>query len=336
MKWIKSNPFVAGLAGITIVICAALYLLGSKWATKYDTIKDEFDGSYGAVAKSEGIPLYPTKTNREGKSKALGEYRQSIDELRKLFDVYRPGEINEIPPQAFTDKLKKAKNEVSAAMKESGCELPEDFFLGFDRYSNQLAQSGATGALAYQLNGVEQALKALADAGPSKLIKVYREALPEESGSTYKPQPEDVTRNFGFELTFKGSEASARKFLSSLGKTESNYYVVRCLKISNEKGSPPNTSDAKFAAPAAERVEAAPANPFEDVFKNFAPEPEAPAGDAAPGEDAPGEPEPEAAPAAPTVDSSRILAQVLGSEELIVFVRIDLLMFLPSAELPTP
>jgi hypothetical protein len=36
------------------------------------------------------------------------------------------------------------------------------------------------------------------------------------------------------------------------------------------------------------------------------------------------------------VDSSRILAQVLGSEELIVFVRIDLIMFLPSKELPKP
>jgi hypothetical protein len=331
MNWIKSNPFVAGLAGITIVICAALYLLGSKWGTRHDSVKAEFDASYGAVATSEGIPLYPTKTNREGKSKALGEYRQSIDEMRKLFDGYRPGELNDISPQAFTDSLKKAKNKISAAFEDSGCELPDDFFLGFEKYSNQLAQSGATGALAYQLDGIEQALKGLANAGPSKLIKVYREDLPEEGGRDYKPGPDDVTRNFGFEVTFKGSEASAREFLSSLGATESNYYIVRCLKIGNEKDLPPNSGDAKFEKPASERAEVQPDNLFADVFESFAPREEAPVVEVAPEE-----PEPEAAPSAPVADPSRILAQVLGSEELIVFVRIDLTLFLPSKELPKP
>ena len=50
MNWIKSNPFVAGLAGITLVICVGLFLLGSKRATRYDSIKDEFEASYDAVA----------------------------------------------------------------------------------------------------------------------------------------------------------------------------------------------------------------------------------------------------------------------------------------------
>ncbi len=331
MNWIKSNPFVAGLAGITLVICVGLFLLGSKWATRYDSIKDEFEASYDAVASSEGIPLYPTKTNREGKSKALGEYRESTDALRKLFDVYRPGELNEMPPQAFTDRLKKANGEVSAAFRSSGCELPDDFLLGFEKYGNQLAQSGATGALAYQLDGIEQALKALADARPSKLIKLHREDLPEESGRDYMPAKTDVTRNFGFELTFRGSEESAREFLSALGAAEANYYIVRCLKIENEKSIPPNTGDAKFERPAAERVEEKADNPFADVFREFAPREDAPAEEAAPEQ-----PEPEAEPDAPVVDSSRILAQVLGSEELIVFVRIDHTMFLPSKELPKP
>jgi hypothetical protein len=43
-----------------------------------------------------------------------------------------------------------------------------------------------------------------------------------------------------------------------------------------------------------------------------------------------------AAPPAPEVDTSRILAQVLGNEELTVFVRFDIATFLPSKELPKP
>jgi hypothetical protein len=328
MNWIKSNPFVAGLAGITFVICAILYFLGSKWGTRYDEVKSEFDSSYGEVSDAESIPLYPTKTNREGKSKALGEYRESIADLRQMFDGYRSGPLNNISPQALTDNLKKALEATSAAFEKNKCELPEGFFLGFEKYRNQLAQSGATGALNYQLDGMELALMALADARASKLIKVYREELPEEGGGNYNPGPNDVTRNFGFEVTFKGSEASVRKFINSLGATEPNYYIVRCLKIGNENDMPPNVKDAKFESPAAEKPAAQIDNPFGDAF-NFE-------ADTAPVEEvAAEEPEPEA-PAAPVADSSRILAQVLGSEELIVFVRFDLTMFLPSKELPKP
>jgi len=41
-----------------------------------------------------------------------------------------------------------------------------------------------------------------------------------------------------------------------------------------------------------------------------------------------------AAPAAAPVDTSRILSQVLGNEELQVFIRLDLLLFLAPKELP--
>lgn len=330
MNFLKSNPFVSALAGITILVCGVLFFLASKGGAKYDEAKPGFDKSYAAVQLSESIPLYPKDENRDGKRKALGEYRESISELSSLFDKYRPGDIENNSPQGFANSLKKASEETSKALESASCELPDKFFLGFEGYSDKLANKSATGVLGYQLNGIKHALLGLAEARPSELIKIHREPIPEEVNGKFKPGPNDIVRNFAVEMTFRGSEASARQFISYLGETDPYYYVVRCVKIINEKDVPPKVSDAKFerdepaAAPAA-------ANPFGDF--NF------PGEDDAPVEEPAVEAAVEAADGAPEleeVDSSRILAQVLGSEDVVVFVRFDLSMFLPSKELPTP
>ena len=346
MNAIKSNPFVSALAGITLVVCGVLFYLASSGGSKYEEAKVAFDSSYASVKTSEGIALYPTTENANGKKKALGEYRESITELSNLFDKYRPGPLVNESPQAFSNGLKKANKEVSDALASAKCSLPADFYMGFEDYSKKLANKEATGVLGYELEGIRHALLGLADASPSELIKIHRENLPEENGGSFDVKPNDIAREFSFEITFKGSEESARKFISHLGKTDPHYYVVRTVKIVNERDTPPAVGDAKFER---SRPAAAPeaANPFGDFFtlpdnsaspEDGPPSDGAPVDSVAPGEGDAAEPVDAAAPdaAATEVDTSRILYQVLGSEEIIVFVRIDLLMFLPSKELPQP
>ncbi len=353
MNWIKSNPFVSGLAGITLLLCGILYFLASKWGTQYEESKAGFDEAYQGVTAAESIPLYPIADNRDGKNKALTEYRDSIGDLAKQFDTYRPKKIEDVTPQAFTDRLLVANDQVTKAFDKT--ELPENFFLGFESYRSQLAKSDATGTLLQQMDGVKTALLGLAKARPSALLRVFRVPVPEEAGSPFQPAPNDVARYFSCEVTFKGSEQSARDFLNSLGATESHYFIVRTLKILNERETPPEVADAEFETAEAEEADVAPSNPFGEAFfeqpdaVEEAPAEGAPAegapkegdpaqGAAAPGgEAAPDAADPDAAtPPVPEADTSRILAQVLGNEELIVFVRFDIALFLPSKELPKP
>jgi hypothetical protein len=347
MNWIKSNPFVSGLAGITLLLCGILYSLASKWGTQYDEAKASFDEAFGAVTTAESIPLYPVADLRNGKTEALTEHREAITALSNLFDTYRPEKTDNITPQAFTDRLLKANEEVTKAFGETT--LPENFFLGFETYRNQLAKSEATGALLLQMDGLKTALLGLAETRPTALLRVFRVAIPEETGASFQPAPNDIARFFSCEIAFKGSEQSVRDFLNSLGATDSHYFIVRTLKIQNERDTPPQISDAKFESSDEEEAVAAPANLFGDAFfeqpETVVPpvtqEPAEPSGKAAP------EPAPEpadsktpapapAAPPTPEVDTSRILAQVLGNEELTVFVRFDIAIFLPSKELPKP
>lgn len=333
MDWIKNNPFVAALSGGTLIICIVLFIVASNAGSKFDEAKEGFDTAYSQVSKSERIPLYPEASNRDAKKKALDDYRESIVELRSLFDDYRVDEIERISTQEFTARLKAANEEVKTAFNAVDCELPEDFFMGFERYRNLLAESEATGVLNYQVNALKHALLDLADAIPSELISIYREPIPEESGQKFEVGENQVARKFGYEVAFRGSEQSARKFISALGDVDPYYYVVRTISIKNEKDIPPRVSDAEFKITAAERnIEAAPS--FEqDFFSDFATEETDDTQEEAVVEDTVEEvvEEPE-----PAVDSTRILAQVLGGEELIVFVRFDLTLFLPTEELPKP
>jgi hypothetical protein len=329
MSWIKDNKFVAALGGGTLVGVVLLYFVGSNGAEKYETAKTNFDTAAAEAATYEKGPLYPSDENLQGKDKALNEYRTALDALQGDFEKFRPKEIKNVSPQEFTTRLKAVNEEVVAAFAASDTidrkvKIPELFFCGFEDYGTDLARTEATGLLDYQLHGVRKILLALAKSEITELKNVHRPPLSEESGTDFKPGETDVARPMPLELTFSGPEKAVRNFLSSIVKPDEQYAVVRTIRITNAKKDPPRASDAKFDKPAA----AKPASST-SIFGGgdfVFPEDDAKEGEKKP-EDAP---KPKPAPA----DSSRILAQVLGNEEVQVFIRLDMMQFLPAKKLP--
>ncbi|MDB6076521.1 MAG: hypothetical protein JWO82_268, partial [Akkermansiaceae bacterium] len=130
---------------------------------------------------------------------------------------------------------------------------------------------------------------------------------------TFRPLP--------IEITFTGSEASLRSFLSSLDDSKKYYYVIRTMKVANVTQKAPTATDANFTK-AAEETSGVPASSGADGFV------------------LPDDPSaaPAATPATPAAavgsDTGKILQQVLGSEKIQVFLRIDILQFLAARELP--
>ena len=342
MNWIKENKFLAGLVGGTLLAVILLYLLGSRGGTKYDEAKETFDTAASEAAQSERIDLYPNQENLNAKKKAVDEYREDLKALQQDFDKFRPEKIENTSPQQFTDLLVKADGETRAAFEQAGTTVPDAYFCGFERYKTELARSNATGILTYELGYVRQLMQELAKAGIDELKNVHRPALAEENGAQFQPGPNDVARAMPLEVTFSGTEESVRKFFTALANPENGFAVVRSLRVSNSKrGVPPKAGDAKFDSP----TKAAPAaGTAADLFSGGfvlpgEEEEAAPAeGDAAAEGDATAADAPEETPAPSpepeSSDSSRILQQVLGSEDVQVFVRIDLMQFLPAKELP--
>jgi hypothetical protein len=319
MNWIKENKFLAALGGGTLLGVIVLFLVGSHGAGNYTEQKEKFGAAADEAKGYESSALYPKTENKNQKEKALSDYRQSTESLQSAFVPFRPTEIKNISPQEFTDHLLQAEKDTKKAFEDAGTIVPEAYFVGFERYKTSLADGKTTGILDYQLNSIKNLLLELAKAKPTELRNLHRPLLPEDEGQAFVAPDTMVARPFPLEITFTGTEKAARQFVSSIVKAENQFLVIRSLRVTNAKKDPPKASDAQFEKPAAAKEEAG-AEPFAGGFVLPGEEP-APA-DAAPAE----------APKA--ADGSRILAQVLGTEQLNVFLRIDLLQFLPAKKLP--
>lgn len=306
MSWFQDNKFNAVLAGITLAGTAGLVGWGLSNAKSYDAAKDQYASSLSVVSDLESSSLYPSQANATAKATALTKYRGDLSTLQTRFDKYRAGELKNMAPQVFTAQLKESEETVRKAFELSNTKLPGAFFLGFEQYTGAPPRQDATGILSYQAKAVTELLKSLAAAAPIELNNVHRPRLAEEEGKKWEAPAGAVSRALPVELSFTGSESSLREFVTSLASSSSYFYVVRSIRVTNEKIKGPATSDAKFEA-------AGSATGFEATFGGTSIEGSAtPAG----------------------ADSSRSLIQVAGSENLHVFIRIDVMQFLPAVKLP--
>lgn len=311
---------MVSLGGGTLVGALLLLVVGLQGSKHYDQAKEAFDAAAAEASGFEKLALYPKPENRDGKRKALDQYRKSVESVQAAFAPYRPQEIKNVSPQEFTNRLLAANEEVRKSFGEAGATVPETFFLGFERYKTSLAPEKTTGILDYQLTAIKSLMLALAKAKPSELKNFSRPSLLEEDSQAYVPAVSAVARPFPIEISFRGTEKAVGEFLSAIAKPEDSFIVVRSLRVTNEKKDPPRASDAKFEAP----PEAAAAAGGEALSGGFVLPSDSPA---------------VSAPAAPTAevkaaDTSRILCQVLGDEQIQVCLRLDVLQFLPAKKLP--
>jgi hypothetical protein len=337
MSWIQKNSFPLALSGITLLGVAGLFYYGTLGSTRYETAKTDYDTALAEASSIETTVPYPTVPNRDGKKKAIEDFKKDVESLQASFSAYRPGELQMVSPEKFIDRLKEVSQETRKQFELNAVVVPDGFFVGFKEYTSKFPTKSSTGILGYQLEAIRELLVVLAKSGATEVKNLHRPGLDEESGLVYQPAADAVARALPMEITFKGPERSIRRFISSLAKSESHYWVVRSLRISNMKMDPPKTADAKFNVPAARNQREA---AFEDIFR-FGEEgendaPVEPVEGAQPGTESapPAAPVPAPAPAAPAPGENRMLALILGNEELVVHIRLDLMMFHEPKPLP--
>ncbi len=331
MSWIQENRFAAGLGGITAVAAVGLIAWAVAAGKGYSKTKEEYDTTASEVEKMVKGPVYPNEDNLSAKEKAVKEYKESVESLAKSFDKFRTPTPPNIEPGEFNDAVRKALDATTKAITDAKGEVPAEFFMGFEAYREAPARKEATGILSYELEAITNLFAGLAASGPAKVLNTYRPLLEEEEGKTFDAKGKSY-RALPFELAFSGKEEVFRKFLSSLDDSGKYYYVIRSVRIVNEKLKAPTSADGMFKteedAATSEGGAAAPgADPFGGAaaggFVLPGEEPAAPAAEETPA--------PAAEPAAPAGGSGVILQEVLGKEKINVFLRLDIIQFLDQA-----
>ena len=308
----QEKKFVLILSIITAICSAGLYFWASQGDTRYEEAKASYDEASNEINRYSKFDIAPTQDNLDKKEQAVKSYETQSKKLIESLRVYGAAPVVNTDAQSFTDKLVKEASEAKNAFKD--VTLPECFFLGFEKYANTPAQQGATGILTYQLDATCELIRAMAEAKPAALLNIFREPQPEESGKEYKPSQNEIYRALPMELSFRSSEKTLRTFLDALQSSKKHFYVIRSMRVTNDKLTPPLASEARFQTADVKKDDTK-----DTPFGSF----ELPSGD---GKEA----TPDAIPAPEpviAVVSEEILKEVLGSENIKVFMRIDILRY---------
>ncbi len=327
MSWIQENRFVAGLGGITAVAAIGLITVIVMGNSGYEKAKADYDTVTGEIDGMTDGRLYPNEDNLHDKTKAVREYKESVGKLTDAFKQFQTPQPPNIEPSDFATELGKAREAAAKAITDAKGEVPGEFFDGFETYKETAVKKEATGILTYELGGVSQLFSNLAASGPVKVLNIHRPKLEEEDGKTFDAAGK-LLRPLPFEISFSCREDAFRKFLSSLDDSKKYYYVIRSMRVSNERQKAPTSADAGFKAEEAAPASGGESSPFAPSAGGggFVLPPED--GAAAP---APAPAAPAAAPAAPAAGSDeKILSPVLGDEKINVFLRLDIIQFLPE------
>ena len=336
-SWIKNNKFEAFLLLLVVVVAVGSGLHGKDKGGLYEEAKGRYDGHSSSVSALVSKRPYPTLADADAYEKQVDDYEKTVSALEAKMLSYRPDKIESITPPKFIENLNAVRAEVIDAFDAQGVEHPGDqFYLGFKNYTGGLPKEGAAAQLNYQLSAMKAIFEVVSAAKPSALLNVHRAALAVEKDKAPEPvargrggrrvaksgsQKEPPFDRLPVEISFVSSERVMRKIMSDLTSHPDYYFVVRSLRIQNEKrDQSPAKDDVEFDAPDD-------AGGDDDPFPGF--EDNLPADDTG-DSGVPAEPGIEE-PAVPALDAgdkgSRVLGQILGAEQINVLLEIEVLLF---------
>ena len=266
MNWFKENPFLAGLASVTLVVAGALGYLISQSALTYSSSLETYTAKVAKLHGLQNKAPFPSKENLTAIQAALDDYSARIREMQaRLAKMEVPLDEN-VTPQQFQDGLRTAVNDIRAKADAGRVKLPDKFYFGFDQYQTQVPTEQAAPALARQFQVIQSLVSRLVDFKVASVDAIVRPPLPEEEPQSPAPKnpasPEPVIKRFPFDISFTAEQGKFRAvFNSLLGSTP--FLIVRSLGIQNTSpqapvkasGEDPSNPANPIAAIAGERVE---------------------------------------------------------------------------------
>ena len=263
MTWFKENKFLAGLISITILIAALLIFLIMKSGSALADKQAEIDAKKAALSKMKSLDPFPEVKHARAKDENMKAMIKKANEAREKILAFSPGELTNIDPNEFSANLTKGIKKVKALFPEEKA-LPSSFDLGFGEYTGGVPKRETTGVLSYQLGAMEYVFEELKKAGINEVQNLYRAELPVEKGQewpdasgpgankakgggksrgrnrsprkgTNRPRKSATTESLPyvahsmpFELVIKGKEGAARKFISNIASSD-QYFIKTVL-----------------------------------------------------------------------------------------------------------
>lgn len=252
MKVLRDNPFLTGVILLTVIGCGALGFLASGAMTRNQEARDAYSQAVQKLQQLQNRVPFPNEANVH-KAEALREaFKQRLTSLEAALAKYQTPINPAITPQEFQDTLRATVNRVASKAEEAGVKLPENFYLGFDQYRDNLPLEKAAPQLAWQLEILSGLVENLI--GPSaenpvvrSIDALARAPLPIENSGEAKAA--GGLRKLPFQISFTAEQGKFRMAFNDFLKTP-QFLIVRSLSVRNSNLQGPPVTHTGSQVPA--------------------------------------------------------------------------------------
>lgn len=252
MNWIKQNKLLAGIAAVALL--GSIALLWFAFASMGAAAKSvtSYKSSVNEIGRLQNANLFPNSQNLAAKEAAVRQLETETRALRTgLAEKY--GTKSAEDPATFGQRVQKRFEELKAQWEAAGITVPENFFLGLDRYRQSVAANpDAVADLDAQLAAISSILSTAVKSGISGVDKFTRAFVVGEEGGPGKDAAKGPLRRYSLELQCTGTEASIRALLNGLAATSEHFFAFRAVRLQNEVQAGPKKEDVRKQVNSAE------------------------------------------------------------------------------------
>ncbi|MFT5469724.1 MAG: hypothetical protein ACI8UO_004846 [Verrucomicrobiales bacterium] len=229
----------------TLFAIFAVVLLGGSgfyFYTSYSKFKEADTGFANLRTKTEKLlsaPIYPTSDNRDKLVKQAGEYEIEVEKLYDALGKFAQ-DLESIRAQDFPREVKNQVEAINALSLDpkNPVKLPDEFYLGFDKYRDKIPSDEAAGILKFQLDSVVHLVRLALDNGANRIFALQREETPQERGDPDPEETELVTK-YTVTFSFRTSHEGYRNFVNLVSNDSKYFYIIRILRVDNESKEGP-------------------------------------------------------------------------------------------------
>ena len=252
------GSFIIGVA------LATLFALYFWWSSRSSFAEQNARLNENAMElnRLQRLDPYPNRANLKTLQGQAQEYKSALEKLRQELTA-RTLPVSAMAPTEFQERLREAVARVTEKAQAGKTALPENFYLGFEEFSSALPSTAAAPLLGQQLAQVEMLLNIMLEARIDGITSFKRTRLSEEGAAPPPPSPTPVRKGMpltaraetvdrsAVEVTFSSNPAALRRVLNAVAGATEQFYLVRHLRVLNEKTEGPPRELGSGAAAAA-------------------------------------------------------------------------------------
>lgn len=262
---IKENQslIISGLVSLVLTGAGGYYLYSGM--EQNHSAFEELQKVNQSLVKAMGINPSPNEENLKELNRQKEEAAEAVTRLTQELKALDMALDEQLTPTDFQKQLNEKVQSLAKLAETNSVQLPQNFYLNFEKYSKTVPKQEVTPQLGRQLSVASLITEKLIQNVPQEIRSFERQELELEKDSSSQPKeatpskdkdkkkdkdkppekpkqelPPQILSGQSFKIAFLTRPANLREFINQIVSEKSCILVIRSLKVANEKQKGPS------------------------------------------------------------------------------------------------